>query len=134
MTQPTEPRGITFLRSTTKTVVDREADGDSSTDVHHLARFAVRDGALDDLSADHGRATFEPNWCEVHWENGKLTRVFVSGPQRLKDGKTSEKVTRHHNWGRWGGKFERTDLPEAIQQAITYYENRVAVYANGGAK
>ncbi|QGH75308.1 hypothetical protein I5G61_gp60 [Mycobacterium phage Quesadilla] len=126
MTQPTAPPGITFLRSTTKTVVDREADGDIKTEVRHLARFAVRDNTLLDLVADSGRASFSPNWMEVHWENGRLERVMISGPQRLKGGKESEKVTRHHNWGRWGAKFERADLPAPVAQAIAAYETAVS--------
>lgn len=125
--------GITFLRSTTRITSEREADGDQTTSVHHLARFAVRDGAVPDLNADHGKATFEPNWLEVTWDDGALVRVFVSGPQRLKDGTTSDKVTRHHNWGKWGRDFAVADLPEAISAAIADYQLNVAV-ATGAKK
>ncbi|UJQ86580.1 hypothetical protein SEA_PENGUINLOVER67_58 [Mycobacterium phage PenguinLover67] len=131
MTHPTPSDGITFLRSTTKTVVDREADGDSRTEVRHLARFAVRDGALADQPADSGKANFAPSWMEVHWENGKLERVMISGPQRKKDG-TEGQVTRHRNWGRWSAKVDRAELPAPIAEAITAYETAVSTMS--GAK
>lgn len=134
MTQPPAPsqETITFLRSTTTTTIDREADGDTEINVRHLARFAVRDGATGDLQGTRTNV-FEPNWLEVTWEDGKLMRVHTSGPQRLKAGGTSEKVTLHKHWGRWSyNELDRSELPEAIAAAITAYETQVAVATSGG--
>lgn len=130
--------GITFLRSTTTTTVDREADGDVEIRVRHVARFAVRDGAVPDLQATRTQK-FEPNWLEITWEDGELLRAYTSGPQRLKAGGTSEKSTLSKHWGRFSYRpLDRSELPEAIAAAAADYERHVAVAsarpAQGGEK
>jgi hypothetical protein len=135
----TDTRDIDFLRSTTKTIVDREADGDTTTRVEHLARFGVAPGTVIDMLADYSKtANFEPHWLSVEWVDGRLYRVYLSGPQRLKDGGTSTKRTRHRTWNSWGASranaVDKADLPAPVAEAITAYETAIAVAASGGRK
>jgi hypothetical protein len=130
---------IDFLRSTTKTLVDREADGDGSTRVEHLARFGIKPGSVIDLLADFSKtASFEPQWMTVEWVDGRLYKVYLSGPQRLKDGGTSAKMTRHRTWNSWGASrsnaVDKGDLPGPVAEAIATYETAIAVAASGGRK
>lgn len=125
---------IAFLRSTTKTVTNREADGDTTTRVEHIARFAITPGTLIDIKGTR-TSSFSPEWLEVTWSTGgKLVRVHLSGPQRLKAGGTSDKVTLRHDWGRWSNQgVDRDDLPEVIAFRIADYELAVAGQSHGSA-
>lgn len=124
---------ITFLRSTTTTTVDREADGDTSTEVAHIARFAVEPGAVPDMVPKYSRQTIRPEWLQVGWRDGRLVSVHASGPLVLKDGGTSKKLSRSHDWTHYGRKdFVRTELPEAVQATIADYEKHIAVASARG--
>lgn len=117
---------IDFLRSTTTITVDREADGDKTTRVEHIARFAVNPGALPDQVQDYGRRrTFRPAWLGVRWSNGKLSGVTLSGKRLLKSGRFSEHMTDRNHWSTSQLK-DRSVLPAAVRDAIAAYETAVA--------
>lgn len=133
---PTEPPGITFLRSTTTQTTDRQADGDTTTEVKHRARFAVEPGAVTDQNRKYGTWKFRPAWLEVEWRDGLLVEVYASGPRVLMKDRLSDKESANTNWSlRYGtdpdtGKpypFERDRLPEPIRATIEAYELAVAV-------
>lgn len=132
--------GTTFLRSTTTTVVDREADGDTDIDVQHLARFALTPGALPDQLSRYSRTRrFRPSWAEALWREGALEKVWVTGPRVLKDGSLSSHDTGRDEWERGYRRdenkvrvaFDRDALPAKLADAIAAYETRVATLTGG---
>lgn len=134
--------GIDFLRSTTTTRVQREADGDTEVTVEHTARFGVEPGAIPDLTHKYGSQQFRPRWLTATWTEGKLSRVAVSGPRVLKSGKLADKGdinsnanTRDFDWsGRdleRGKGYEDTPVPEVITARLAAYELAVATLTGG---
>lgn len=133
---------IDFLRSTTTTITDRQADGDKTTKVTHLARFGVRPGALIDIAGHRKGTTFQPQWLEVEWTDGRLATVIISGPRRRKDG-TPGQITGRKSW--WTGyasvlsdegaasrvQIVRDALPSLVADAIAAYERAVAGQSHG---
>lgn len=125
----TGTRDIDFLRSTTKTITDREADGDIKTRATHLARFAITPGHLVDMASQNGRrgSHFQPRWIEVEWTNGRLTEVKITGPNRRKGGELGESSGHRYWWGFDTASSERRDnLPGAVAEAIAAYESAVS--------
>ncbi len=126
---------IDFLRSTTTTTIDREADGDTKIRLEHIARFGIEPGTVADQNRRYGTWKFRPSWLEVTWRDGLLVEVRTSGPRVLKD-RLSDKETAHTTWElRYGrdpetGKpypFDRSRLPQPIADRIATYEQNVAV-------
>jgi hypothetical protein len=119
---------LTFLRSTTTTTTHIEQDGDTSTSVTHLARFAVRDDALDDLKPyDSAHYVFRPAWCEVVWNDGRLDRVLLTGPRILKHGGLSQNTTGRKSWhASYRTGFDREALPSTLARRIHDYERAVS--------
>ncbi|URC18166.1 hypothetical protein SEA_ZENTENO07_65 [Mycobacterium phage Zenteno07] len=139
-----DPSKIDFLRSTTTTRVDREADGDTKVTVEHVARFAAEEGAIPDLTHRYGSQTFAPLFITATYNEGKLTRVRASGPRRLKSGQLQGKGEVAHQNSReqeWRGrsldpKAENLGsydvaLPQAIADRLAAYERDVATLTGG---
>lgn len=136
--------GITFLRSTTTTRVDREADGDTKTTVSHIARFAIRPGVLPDMTHQYGEQVFRPQWAEITWLNGTLDRIALTGQRVLKSGKLSDgghQTSRNYDWSSFDLKMlaegrtshrAPTPVPEPLLSAITAYGTAVAYVAGQG--
>jgi hypothetical protein len=136
MTTPTDldgpPSGITFLRSTTSTTVDTDADGDTTTAVKHTARFAIRPGSVPDLVHHFGSQTFVPMFLTARWNDGKLFNVRVVGPRRLKSGKIAghgdidhDVNSREFEWSSYdidrGTGWNNTPIPDAIIKRLADY-------------
>ncbi|QPX62173.1 hypothetical protein PBI_INDLOVU_58 [Mycobacterium phage Indlovu] len=132
--------GITFLRSTTSTRVDLDADGTERTSVEHTARFAIEPGAVPDLTHKYGSQQFRPRWLTVTWDDGRLSRIAVTGPRVLKSGKLAgtgdinrNVNTRDFDWSRHdierGKGYEGTVIPTAILERINAYETAVSTIA-----
>ena len=143
-----DTRGIDFLRSTTTTRVDREADGDVEVHVTHIARFGVELGAIPDLHHRYGSQLFAPRFLTAEWYDGKLRRVAVTGPRRLKSGEIQGKGQRAHaetrdfEWrDRWLDPTTPPDprnqpgdavpLPQVIADRLDAYELSVATLTGG---
>lgn len=125
------PTGITFLRSTTTTKVDRERDGDTRTDVKHLARFAVVPGTVPDLRPwANSKHVFRPEWLEVQWSNGLRDTIRITGPKLLKNGLSKLSSTR--DWSYWKNRVS-DPVPDAVEAAVTAYELAVCT-ASGKAR
>lgn len=121
---------ITFLRSTTTTRIDREADGDTEVRTEHVARFAVEPGALPDMTHKYGSQTFRPRWLTVLWVEGQLSGIKVSGPRVLKSGKLADKGDINRNVNTRDYEWDAYDLahpdrgvpvPETLMLRITDY-------------
>lgn len=139
-----DPSKIDFLRSTTTTRVDREADGDTKVTVEHVARFAAEEGAVPDMTHRYGSQTFAPRFITATYTEGKLERVRVSGPRRLKSGKVQGKGERHHGESREQefrgraldpkaenlGSYDIA-LPQVIADRLRTYETEVATLTGG---
>jgi len=129
---------ITFLRSTTTTRVNREADGDTSTSVEHVARFAIPAGAVPDMVHQYGSQKFRPQWAQVTWLNGKLHEIAITGQRVLKSGKLSDHghaSSRNYNWSSWdlenkakGGRLGGQQVPEELATRIRLYESAVVAF------
>lgn len=143
MTTPPAPiPGITFLRSTTTTRVDRQADGDSSTTVEHTANFAVKPGVIPDQHHQYSQGqVFRPLFLAARWVRGQLAEVKVTGRRILKNGslqKPSEQfpdmdISREAHWAAFGGReLDRTQLPEPIPAALAAYEWAVTMTTEHG--
>lgn len=126
--------GIEFLRSTTVSTVDRDADGAVETVVTHLAVFTVEPGSVPDQLAQYGVHPFRPTRLSVSWIDGLLAAVRLGGPRVLKTG-LSERETREYEWERpWTFRYhrdrqtplDRGALPGAVAAAIADYETTVA--------
>jgi hypothetical protein len=133
MTQA-NPSAITFLRSTTTTRVDREADGEIDVSVTHLARFSIEAGAIPDMTHQYGSQHFRPEWAEVTWNDGELSRIALTGPRVLKSDKLSRAghaSSRNYEWSSWDlshpDRSRKAPVPEALTAAIADYERHVAV-------
>ncbi|AHJ88555.1 hypothetical protein Jolie1_055 [Mycobacterium phage Julie1] len=128
-------RAITFLRSTTTTTVDIQADGDTDTEVKHLARFAVEPGTVPDMQRRYGTWVFRPSWMEALYRDGYLEEVRVTGPRVLKAGLSKTGDSGDFRWERgWrrddAGKrpvFDYDALPGPLAEAVKLYERRVVV-------
>lgn len=129
--------GITFLRSTTSTRIDRESDGSGRTSVEHTARFAIEPGVVPDLTHKYGSQTFRPRWLTATWDDGRLSRIAVTGPRVLKSGKLAgtgdinrNVNTRDFDWSRHdierGHGYEGTPVPTAITERLNAYEVAVS--------
>ena len=125
---------IDFLRSTTEVTTDRQADGDTTTSVKHLARFGIEPGTVMDMRREYGKHTFRPSWLEVTWRDGLLDKVRVTGPRVIKAG-LSDKEHGEFKWGLRYGRdpdtlqpypFDRDRLPGPLVAAIESYELAVA--------
>lgn len=138
----TGPAGrIAFLRSTTTTRMDTEADGDTATTVEHVARFAAPEGVIPDLVHRYGSQTFAPVFVTATWVDGKLTRVRAVGPRRLKSGALAKHGVENHDANsreqEWAGRAlnpAATDLgsydiplPGVIADRLVAYTTAVAV-------
>lgn len=139
MTEPSAVQAITFLRSTTTTRVDREADGDTKTRVEHVARFAVELGTLPDQLHQYGSQVFRPSWAVVVWANGVLTRVRITGPRVLKDGTLSEAghaSSREYEWTSWSTNrpLDRDKLPAPLASRLAEYESAVVEFVGKGTE
>jgi hypothetical protein len=88
---------IAFLRSTTTTRVDRDADGDTTVRVTHVARFAAPEGVVPDQTHRYGSQTFAPLFITATWTEGKLTEVRAVGPRRLKSGELAKHGEANHD-------------------------------------
>lgn len=132
---------IAFLRSTTTTRVNTEADGDTRISVEHVARFAAPDGLIPDQTHRYGSQQFAPLFLTATWVDGTLREIRATGPRRLKSGKLQDKGERHHAESReqeWRGRALDPDatklsssydvpLPRVIADRIAAYELAVAV-------
>jgi hypothetical protein len=126
---------IDWLSSTTTTRVRRTQNNDPETSIDHVARFGIRPGALPDRAAEFSRtATFRPEFMTARWDDGHLQQVTLSGPQRLKAGGVSDKISRKREWREYGSRhLDKAQLPDQVAAALTAYEQAVAgVAANGG--
>lgn len=126
--------GITFLRSTTTTRVNREADGDTKITVEHTARFAVSPGTLPDMAHKYGKQIFRPQFAVVDWRNGKLDSIAITGQRVLKGGRLSDSghdTSRNYDWAAYDLRdgAHRTaswvPVPEPLRDAIAAYETAV---------
>lgn len=123
----TDASGITFLRSTTTTTVNREAEGDTKTRVTHIAQFSIKLGTIPDMEGKYSTRVFRPAQLEVEWRNGYLNKVIVSGPRSLKGGLSAHQ-TGNYPWrspyrvGNDHPLFNRAELPDAIAARIAEYE------------
>ncbi|QWY84403.1 hypothetical protein SEA_KNOCKER_61 [Mycobacterium phage Knocker] len=152
MTQPTDldttAGRIAFLRSTTTTRVEREADGDTSVHVTHTARFAAPEGVVPDQTHRYGSQTFAPRFITGTWTDGKLSEVRITGPRRLKSGKAAESGERNRDANsreqEYRGamldpdadmtKYRSTwdvPLPSVVAERLASYENDVATLTGG---
>ncbi|AHJ88454.1 hypothetical protein 40BC_054 [Mycobacterium phage 40BC] len=132
--QVPDQRAITFLRSTTTTITDIQADGDTDTEVKHVARFAIEPGTVPDQTRRYGTWIFRPSWLEVTWRDGDLAEVRVTGPRVLKAGMSKTQggdAEWRRPYRRFGEEvtpeFVRADLPAPIRDMIELYEKRVVV-------
>lgn len=141
-----DPSKIDFLRSTTTTRVDRTASAvEPSVSVEHVARFAIEPGAVPDMVHRYGSQTFAPTFLTASWEEGKLRRVRVVGPRRLKSGELAHEGDISHNANsreqEWSGrsldpKAENlgsydVPIPQAIADRLRAYETEVATMTGG---
>lgn len=125
-----DPAAIIWERSVTTTQVDK-TPVDTKTTIKHNAHFTIEPNAMVDVLADFSKTTsFDPRRVSISWEGGKLSRVYLSGPQRLKSGGVSDKAIRHREWSTWaaytGRGLERDKLPAMLNAAITEYETKLA--------
>lgn len=131
---------IDWLRSVTETRVERTAVKPKEKHVKHTAVFGIKPGAVIDVLAEYSRTiNYQPRFLYAEWNDGVLTAVRLSGPQRLKSGDTSDKLSRHRSWNDgWRNGVQqgvdKADLPAPVADALTAYETAIAVAANGGAK
>lgn len=135
----TDPRGITFLSSTTLTRTERSKLSETSTTVHHVAHFAVEPGTIADQTHQYGSQVFRPLFLIAQWDDGRLDRVRATGRRVLKSGKLQGPTQLHPDADisratEWRGRPARIygdssldNLPEVVQQALTAYETAVAV-------
>lgn len=122
---------VDFLRSTTTVTTDREADGDTTVRVRHLARFAVAPNAVADLTVPYGHrrtSVFAPRWLEATWVDGRLYSVDVTGPQRNAGGNLGARTKRIH----WNGGREFAEMPALLLASLAAYETAVADTVAGG--
>ena len=140
-----DPSKIDFLRSTTTTRVDRTASSpEPDVTVEHVARFAIEPGAVPDMTHRYGSQTFAPTFLTATWNEGKLARVRVSGPRRLKSGALQgEGEQRHANSREQEFRGRALDpaatglgsydipLPQAIADRLRAYETEVATMTGG---
>lgn len=132
---------IAFLRSTTTTRVNTDADGDTRINVSHVARFAAPEGVVPDLTHRYGSQTFAPLFITATWEDGKLSEVRATGPRRLKSGALAQHGEANHDANsreqEWRGRSLNpaatdlgtydTPLPGVIADRLVAYTQAVAV-------
>ncbi|AGU92018.1 replicative helicase [Mycobacterium phage Adawi] len=125
---------IDWLSSVTTKQVRRYPAKDDDTTVEHIAHFGVKPGSVTDMLAEYSRTTsFQPEFLIARWNDGELRSVVLSGPQRLKSGGVSDKITRKREWREYRSPVDKADLPGPVAAALTAYERAVAgVAANGG--
>jgi len=132
-TPPAAATTIDFLRSTTTTRVFRDSQGNvTETTVDHVARFGVNPGALPDMVHQYGSQLFRPQWAQVTWTDGRLTRIELRGQRVLKSGKLSESghnTSRNYDWSGYdleNPSDRRVPPPEALMERIAAYQVAVS--------
>lgn len=129
--------GITFLRSTTTTRVQRWASSKPpETTVEHVARFAIAPGTLPDMTHQYGVQIFRPEFAVVTYERGRLNLVKVTGRRVLKSGGLSKShaESRETEWGNVFSRepFNRDRLPAPLSAALAAYEYGVSLHVTEG--
>lgn len=143
--RPPAVPGVTFLHSTTTTIVDREPDGDTLTRVKHRAHFGVVPGTIADTTHKYGKQVFRPSWLEATWFDGHLGYVRITGPRVLTDGKVQKDKTGHTDVSRdyeWGYSSNRSTtfdhdvrtipLPDVVTAALARYTYDVSLHVTEG--
>ena len=131
---------IDWLRSTTTRRIQRTAVKPAEVDVEHVAYFGIRPETVMDMLARHSATvSFRPEFLTAEWRNGTLARVVLSGPQRLKSGGVSDKMTRDRRWSSgWTAgvrdAVDKSGLPAPVAEALSTYEGIIAVDRNGARK
>lgn len=136
----TDTTDIDWLRSETEKRTSR-TPASTAPEVHvkHSAYFGVNPGSVRDVLAEYSKTVaFEPRFLSAEWSDGALSRVSLSGPQRLKAGGTSDKQTRRREWRNWGASrsnaVDKGDLPGVVAEALTAYETAVSTERNGARR